>query len=63
MKATEQVRGVRDYTHGDNTRALFDEWGIPLSGNTLLWEVPDKATPQWYRNELQRILDAGEVRD
>ena len=31
-QATEKVRGVRDYTNGDNIRTLFDDWGIPLSG-------------------------------
>ena len=59
-QATEKVKGTRDYTRGDAIRALFDEWGIPLSGNTLLWEVPDKATPFWYRDELQAYRDAGQ---
>ena len=59
-QATERVKGVRDYTRGMAIRELFDSWGIPLSGNTLLWEVPDKATPFWYRDELQAYRDAGQ---
>lgn len=58
--ATEKVKGVRDYTKGDQIRAKFDSWNIPLSGNTLLWEVDHKATPQWYKNEINSLIDAGE---
>ena len=58
--ATEKVKGVRDYTKGDQIRAKFDSWNIPLSGNTLLWEVDHKATPQWYKNEINALIDAGE---
>ena len=56
-QAVEKVRGVRDYTKGDTIRAHFDAKGIPLSGNTLIWEVPDKATPFWYRNELEGSIE------
>ena len=35
-QATEKKKGVRDYERGDQIRALFDEWQIPLSGNRLL---------------------------
>ena len=59
-QATERVKGVRDYTKGDQIRAKFDSWNIPLSGNTLLWEVDHKATPQWYKNEINSLIDAGE---
>ena len=31
-----------------------------MSGNTLLWEVDHKATPQWYKNEINSLIDAGE---
>ena len=58
-QATERVKGIRDYTKGDAIRELFDEWNIPLSGNTLLWEVPNKATPHWYREELLEHQEAG----
>ena len=58
--AIEKVKGVRDYTKGDQIREKFDSWNIPLSGNTLLWEVDHKATPQWYKNEINALLDAGE---
>ena len=58
--ATEKVKGTRDYTKGDQIRAKFDSWNIPLSGNTLLWEVDHKATPQWYKNEINSLIDAGE---
>ena len=57
--ATEKVKGQRDYTKGDKIRNLFDSWNIPLSGNTLLWEVNHKATPQWYQDEINQYLDAG----
>ena len=58
--ATEKVKGVRDYTKGDQIRAKFDSWDIPLSGNTLLWEVDHKATPQWYKNEITSLIESGE---
>ena len=37
--AVEKKEGVRDFTKGDVIRGQFDSWEIPLSGNTLLWEV------------------------
>ena len=59
-QATEKEKGVRVYTNGDKIRELFDEWNIPLSGNTLLWEVDNKATPDWYQQEFNAYIEAGE---
>ena len=59
-QATEKVKGVRDYKNGDRIRELFDNWNIPLSGNTLLWEVDNKATPDWYQEEFDGFIQSGE---
>ena len=33
------MQGEFTWEMGDSIRARFDEWGIPLSGNTIFWEV------------------------
>ena len=47
--AVEKVKGVRNYEKGDTIRNQFDKWNIPLSGNTVLWEVYGKAIPKEKR--------------
>ena len=37
--ATEKVQGTYTFETADEIRALFDTWNIPLSGNTIFWEV------------------------
>ena len=59
--AVEKVKGVRDYSKGDAIRAQFDEWNLPLHGNTLLWEVRGQATPKWYDDELKGWIKSKKV--
>ena len=42
---------------------FIQDWNIPLSGNTLLWEVErwegsdrPKATPKWFEDELSAVI-------
>ena len=37
--ATERVQSTYTFETADEIRALFDTWNIPLSGNTIFWEV------------------------
>ena len=37
--STEKVQGTYTFEKADEIRALFDSWNIPLSGNTIFWEV------------------------
>ena len=49
--AVEKVQGVRDFKRGDEIIDQFEEWGVPMSGNTLLWEVPKwEGSDRYNRN-------------
>ena len=37
----EKVKGTKDYSKADQVADSFNEWGIPLNGNTAFWEVFD----------------------
>lgn len=63
----EKNKGIYDWTRGDAISDLFENWKIPLSGNTILWEVDQckdckrpNAAPEWFGNEFSSQLAAGE---
>ena len=37
--ATEKTQGTYTFETADEIRGIFDTWNIPLSGNTIFWEV------------------------
>jgi len=57
---TEKEKGVRDFTKGDRISNKFQEANIPLGGSSLLWEVYGRGVPEWYIEEFEAYINAGE---
>lgn len=66
-QVVEKEEGVRDFTIGDRIADRFENWGVPLSGNTIFWEVEQtkgsdspKAAPTWFQDKWAASQRNGE---